>query len=303
MTTDKNNDFRCGYVGIIGRPNVGKSTLLNYILGQKLCITSRKPQTTRHQILGIKTSENAQAIYVDTPGVHKDSSRAMNRYMNRAASSIIDDVNVVIFLVEAGVWSEKDEWVFSKIKTTTKPVILVINKVDQLKDKNELLPFMQKLSLMHPYKAIVPVSALKGKYIEDLEKEVESLLDISDPIYPEDQFTDRSMKFFAAEIIREKLMRQLGQELPYDLTVMIEKFEDVDGQLNINAVILVERKNQKLIIIGNKGDRLKKVGSQARVDMETMFESKVFLEIWVKVKEGWADDEQMLKSLGYTDEL
>ena len=303
MTTDKNNDFRCGYVGIIGRPNVGKSTLLNYILGQKLCITSRKPQTTRHQILGIKTSENAQAIYVDTPGVHKDSSRAMNRYMNRAASSIIEDVNVVIFLVEAGVWSEKDEWVFSKIKTTTKPVILVVNKVDQLKDKNELLPFMQKLSLMHSYKAIVPVSALKGKYIEDLEKEVELLLDISDPIYPEDQFTDRSMKFFAAEIIREKLMRQLGQELPYDLTVMIEKFEDVDGQLNINAVILVERKNQKLIIIGNKGDRLKKVGSQARVDMERMFESKVFLEIWVKVKEGWADDEQMLKSLGYTDEL
>jgi len=303
MTADKNNDFRCGYVGIIGRPNVGKSTLLNYILGQKLCITSRKPQTTRHQILGIKTSEKSQAIYVDTPGVHKDSSRAMNRYMNRAASSIIDDVNVVLFLVEAGVWSEKDEWVFNKIKTTTKPVILVVNKVDQLKDKNELLPFMQKLSLMHSYKAIVPVSALKGKYIEDLEKEVESLLDISDPIYPEDQFTDRSMKFFAAEIIREKLMRQLGQELPYDLTVMIEKFEDVDGQLNINAVILVERKNQKLIIIGNKGDRLKKVGSQARVDMETMFESKVFLEIWVKVKEGWADDEQMLKSLGYTDEL
>jgi len=303
MTTDKENQFRCGYVGIIGRPNVGKSTLLNYILGQKLCITSRKPQTTRHQILGIKTSENAQAIYVDTPGVHKDSSRAMNRYMNRAASSIIDDVNVVLFLVEAGVWSEKDEWVFNKIKTTTKPVILVVNKVDQLKDKNELLPFMQKLSLMHSYKAIVPVSALKGKYIEDLEKEVESLLDISEPIYPEDQFTDRSMKFFAAEIIREKLMRQLGQELPYDLTVMIEKFEDVDGQLNINAVILVERKNQKLIIIGNKGDRLKKVGSQARVDMEKMFESKVFLEIWVKVKEGWADDEQMLKSLGYTDEL
>ena len=303
MTTDKDNQFRCGYVGIIGRPNVGKSTLLNYILGQKLCITSRKPQTTRHQILGIKTSENAQAIYVDTPGVHKDSSRAMNRYMNRAANSIIEDVDVVLFLVEAGVWSEKDEWVFNKIKATTKPVILVINKVDQLKDKNELLPFMQKLSLMHPYKSIVPVSALKGKYIEDLEKEVESLLDISDPIYPEDQFTDRSMKFFAAEIIREKLMRQLGQELPYDLTVMIEKFEDVDGQLNINAVILVERKNQKLIIIGNKGDRLKKVGSQARVDMETMFESKVFLEIWVKVKEGWADDEQMLKSLGYTDEL
>lgn len=303
MTANKNSDFRCGYVGIIGRPNVGKSTLLNYILGQKLCITSRKPQTTRHQILGIKTTENAQAIYVDTPGVHKDSPRAMNRYMNRAAHSIIEDVNVVLFLVEAGVWTEKDEWVFNKLKTTKNPVILVVNKVDQLKDKNKLLPFMQKLSLIHPFKAIVPVSALKGKYISDLEKEVESLLDVSEAIYPEDQFTDRSMKFFAAEIIREKLVRQLGQELPYDLTVMIEQFEDDGEKLNINAVILVERKNQKQIIIGHSGERLKKVGTQARIDMEKMFDEKVFLEIWVKVKEGWSDDELILKSLGYTDEL
>jgi len=300
--TKKNNDFRCGYIAIIGRPNVGKSTLLNYILGQKLCITSRKPQTTRHQILGIKTSEIAQAIYVDTPGVHKDSPRAMNRYMNRAAHSIIDDVSVILFIVEAGVWSDKDEWVLEKIKTTTNPVILVINKVDRLDDKAKLLPYMQKLSLLHNFKSIVPVSALKGKYIEDLEKEVESLLNISEPFFPEDQFTDRSMKFLAAEIIREKLMRQLGQELPYELTVTIEKFEEVDGKINIHAVILVERKNQKLIIIGNKGDRLKKVGTQARIDMETMFDSKVFVEIWVKVKSGWADDEQMLKSLGYTDD-
>jgi len=296
------NDFRCGYVAIIGRPNVGKSTLLNHILGQKLCITSRKPQTTRHQILGIKTTENAQAIYVDTPGVHKDSTRAMNRYMNRAAHSIIDDVNVVLFLVEAGVWTEKDEWVFEKIKNTTNPVILVINKVDQLENKDSLLPFMQKLSKLFAFKTIVPISALKGKYVQDLEKEVESLLDVSEPFYPEDQFTDRSMKFLAAEIIREKLTRQLGQELPYDLTVMIEKFEEADDRININAVILVERKNQKPIIIGKSGQRLKKVGTQARIDMERMFGCKVFVEIWVKVKEGWADDEQMLKSLGYTDE-
>ncbi len=300
--TSNDNDFRCGYVAIIGRPNVGKSTLLNYILGQKLCITSRKPQTTRHQILGIKTTPAAQAIYVDTPGVHKDSPRAMNRYMNRTAHSIIDDVNVVLFVVEAGVWSDKDEWVLEKIKSTKKPVILVINKVDQLDDKAKLLPFMQKLSQLHAFKSIIPVSALKGKYIGDLETEVESLLDISDPIFPEDQFTDRSMKFFAAEIIREKLMRQLGQELPYDLTVMIEKFEEVDDKISINAVILVERKNQKLIIIGNQGQRLKKVGTQARIDMEKMFGCKVFVEIWVKVKSGWADDELMLKSLGYTDE-
>ncbi len=300
--TSNDNDFRCGYVAIIGRPNVGKSTLLNYILGQKLCITSRKPQTTRHQILGIKTTAIAQAIYVDTPGVHKDSSRAMNRYMNRAAHSIIDDVNVVLFVVEAGVWSDKDEWVLEKIKSTNNPIILVINKVDQLDDKAKLLPFMQKLSQLHAFKSIIPVSALKGKYIEDLETEIEPLLDISEPIFPEDQFTDRSMKFFAAEIIREKLMRQLGQELPYDLTVMIEKFEEVDDKININAVILVERKNQKLIIIGNQGQRLKKVGTQARIDMEKMFDCKVFVEIWVKVKSGWADDELMLKSLGYTDE-
>jgi len=296
------SDFRCGYVAIIGRPNVGKSTLLNYILGQKLCITSRKPQTTRHQILGIKTTPTAQAIYVDTPGVHKDSPRAMNRYMNRTAHSIIDDVSVVLFIVEAGVWSDKDEWVLEKVKTTKNPVILVINKVDQLDDKAKLLPFMQKLSQLHTFKSIIPVSALKGKYIEDLETEVESLLDVSEPIFPEDQFTDRSMKFFAAEIIREKLMRQLGQELPYDLTVIIEKFKEVDDKININAVILVERKNQKLIIIGNQGQRLKKVGTQARIDMEKMFDCKVFIEIWVKVKSGWADDELMLKSLGYTDE-
>ncbi len=300
MTAKAN--FRCGYVAIIGRPNVGKSTLLNHILGQKLCITSRKPQTTRHQILGIKTTEHAQAIYVDTPGVHKDSPRAMNRYMNRAAHSIIEDVNVVLFVVEAGVWTDKDEWVFEKIKDTTNPVILVINKVDQLEDKNTLLPYMQKLSEKFSFKAIFPVSALKGKYIPELEKEVESLLDISEPIYPEDQFTDRSMKFLAAEIIREKLTRQLGQELPYDLTVMIEKFEEINNRININAVILVERKNQKPIIIGKSGQRLKKVGTQARIDMEEMFGCKVFIEIWVKVKEGWADDEQMLKSLGYTDE-
>ncbi len=300
--TENKNTFRCGYVAIIGRPNVGKSTLLNYILGQKLCITSRKPQTTRHQILGIKTTSAAQAIYVDTPGVHKDSPRAMNRYMNRAAHSIIDDVSVVLFVVEAGVWSDKDEWVLEKIKTTNNPIILVINKVDQLADKAKLLPFMQKLSQLHAFKSIIPVSALKGKYIQDLETEVESLLDISEPFFPEDQFTDRSMKFFAAEIIREKLMRQLGQELPYDLTVMIEKFEELDDKININAVILVERKNQKLIIIGNQGQRLKKVGTQARLDMEKMFDCKVFIEIWVKVKSGWADDEQMLKSLGYTDE-
>ena len=301
MTNNKTN-FRCGYVGIIGRPNVGKSTLLNHILGQKLCITSRKPQTTRHQILGIKTTPTAQAIYVDTPGVHKDSSRAMNRYMNRAAHSIIDDVNVILFLVEAGVWSDKDEWVLEKIKSTSRPIILVINKVDQLQDKAELLPFMQKLSQKYAFKSIIPISALKGKYIPDLEKEVEQLLDISEPFFPEDQFTDRSMKFLAAEIIREKLTRQLGQELPYDLTVMIEKFEEQGNKININAVILVERKNQKPIIIGKSGQRLKKVGTQARIDMEQMFDCKVFLEIWVKVKEGWADDEQMLKSLGYTDE-
>ncbi len=281
---------------------MGKSTLLNYILGQKLCITSRKPQTTRHQILGIKTTPAAQAIYVDTPGVHKDSPRAMNRYMNRTAHSIIDDVNVILFVVEAGVWSDKDEWVLEKIKSTKNPVILVINKVDQLDDKAKLLPFMQKLSQLHSFKSIIPVSALKGKYIEDLEKEVEALLDISEPVFPEDQFTDRSMKFFAAEIIREKLMRQLGQELPYDLTVMIEKFEETDDKINISAAILVERKNQKLIIIGNQGKRLKKVGTQARIDMEKMFDCKVFIELWVKVKSGWADDELMLKSLGYTDE-
>jgi len=294
--------FRCGYVALVGRPNVGKSTLMNHLLGQKLSITSRKPQTTRHRILGIKTTEHAQIIYVDTPGMHQHGKRAMNRYMNRTASSVIEDVHVVIFLVEALKWTDEDEMVLDALKAASVPVILAVNKVDRIKQKDELLPFLQQMNQKMDFIEVVPVSALGGTNLTQLEDAIIKHLDISAPYYPEDQITDRSSRFMAAEIIREKLMRSLGQELPYATTVEIEKFEEQGNLYRINALIWVERENQKAIVIGNKGERLKKIGQQARLDMQKLFDQKVHLELWVKVKEGWSDDERALSSLGYRDE-
>lgn len=294
--------FRCGYVALVGRPNVGKSTLMNHLLGQKLSITSRKPQTTRHRILGIKTTEHAQIIYVDTPGMHQHGKRAMNRYMNRTASSVIEDVHVVIFLVEALKWTDEDDMVLDALKAASVPVILAVNKVDRIKQKDELLPFLQQMNQKMDFIEVVPVSALGGTNLTQLEDAIIKHLDISAPYYPEDQITDRSSRFMAAEIIREKLMRSLGQELPYATTVEIEKFEEQGNLYRINALIWVERENQKAIVIGNKGERLKKIGQQARLDMQKLFDQKVHLELWVKVKEGWSDDERALSSLGYRDE-
>jgi GTP-binding protein Era len=294
--------FRCGYVALVGRPNVGKSTLMNHLLGQKLSITSRKPQTTRHRLLGIKTTEHAQIIYVDTPGIHQHGKRAMNRYMNRTASSVIEDVHVVVFLVEALKWTEEDEMVLNVLKAASVPVILAVNKVDRIKQKEELLPFLQQLNQKMDFIEVVPISALGGSNLTQLEEAIVKHLDISAPYYPEDQLTDRSSRFMAAEIIREKLMRSLGQELPYATTVEIEKFEEQGNLYRINALIWVERENQKAIVIGNKGERLKKIGQQARLDMQKLFDHKVHLELWVKVKEGWSDDERALSSLGYRDE-
>ncbi len=298
----KNEVFRCGYVALIGRPNVGKSTLMNHLVGQKLSITSRKPQTTRHRILGIKTTEHAQIIYVDTPGIHQHARRAVNRYMNRTASSVIADVHVVVFLVEALKWTDEDEIVLSVLKKVPVPVILAVNKVDRIKRKDELLPYLQEMSRKMNFAAILPVSALAGTNLKQLEEVIVRHLDISGPYYPEDQLTDRSSRFLAAEIIREKLMRSLGQELPYALTVEIEKFEEQANLYRINALIWVERDNQKAIVIGEKGQRLKKIGKQARLDMQKLFDRKIYLELWVKVKEGWSDDERALSSLGYRDE-
>ncbi|THK43099.1 GTPase Era [Methylophaga sp. SB9B] len=295
--------FRSGYVAIIGRPNVGKSTLINRVLGQKLCITSRRPQTTRHRILGIKTTEQSQFIYVDTPGIHSDGKRAMNRYMNRAAAASVEDVDVVVFVVEGMKWTEEDERVLQKLKETTKPVILVMNKIDKLEDKATLFPQVEKLAALFKFTDIVPLSARKGINLESLEESIYKLMPEGEMIFDEDQLTDRSSRFLAAEMVREKLFRHLGQELPYSLTVDIEQFEDDNGMYRISAVIYVERSGQKSIVIGKKGELLKQVGKDAREDMEKLFGCKVFLQLWVKVREGWSDNERMLRSLGYNDDL
>lgn len=295
--------FRSGYVAIIGRPNVGKSTLINRVLGQKLCITSRRPQTTRHRILGIKTTEQSQFIYVDTPGIHSDGKRAMNRYMNRAAAASVEDVDVVVFVVEGMKWTDEDERVLQKLKETTKPVILVMNKIDKLDDKATLFPQVEKLAALFKFTDIVPLSARKGINLESLEESIYKLMPEGEMIFDEDQLTDRSSRFLAAEMVREKLFRHLGQELPYSLTVDIEQFEDDNGMFRISAVIYVERSGQKSIVIGKKGELLKQVGQDAREDMEKLFGCKVFLQLWVKVREGWSDNERMLRNLGYNDDL
>lgn len=296
--------FRSGYVAIIGRPNVGKSTLINRVLGQKLCITSRRPQTTRHRILGIKTTEQGQFIYVDTPGLHSDNKKAMNRYMNRAAASSIEDVDVVLFVVEGLKWTDEDEKVLKRLQKDAKaPVILVLNKADKLADKAALLPQIETLSQQFNFAAVVPISARKGMNTDLLEQEIAKLMPEGELIYDEDQLTDRSSRFLAAEIVREKLFRFLGQELPYSLTVEVELFEEEDGMYRIGAVVYVERSGQKSIVIGKKGEQLKLIGKEARLEMEQLFGCKVFLQIWVKVREGWSDNERMLKNLGYQDDL
>jgi len=292
---------RCGYVAIVGRPNVGKSTLLNHILGQKLAITSRKPQTTRHNMLGIKTEGEIQAVYVDTPGLHKHNDKALNRYMNRSATTALKDVDVVVFVVDRMRWTDEDQLVLEKVHHVKCPILLAVNKSDRLEDKSELLPHLNWLAEQLPQAEIVPISALQGQNLDTLEKLVGERLPESEHFYPEDQITDRSSRFLAAELIREKIMRQLGAELPYQITVEIEEFKQEGRILHIHGLILVERDGQKKIIIGDKGERIKRIGQEARKDMETMFDSKVMLNLWVKVKGGWSDDERALRSLGYLD--
>lgn len=292
-----------GLIAIVGRPNVGKSTLLNALLGQKISITSRKPQTTRHRILGILTQENKQAILVDTPGLHSDEKRAINRLMNRAAASSIAEVALVVFVVEGTLWTEDDDLVLNKIKKSGSPCILVVNKIDNITDKDALLPHLQTLGEKYSFSDIVPISASKGNGVDTISKLCLSSLPESDFWFPEDHITDRSSRFMASEIIREKLIRFTGDELPYSTTVEIEQFKmDDKGIIHINALILVERDSQKRMVIGNKGERLKTIGQESRRDMENLFDSKVFLETWVKVKSGWADDERALRSLGYGDD-
>ncbi|MFZ5562160.1 MAG: GTPase Era [Pseudomonadota bacterium] len=300
-SADSPADFRCGYVAIVGRPNVGKSTLLNHILGQKLSITSRKPQTTRHRILGIVTQDNTQTVYVDTPGIHGEERKAINRYMNRTATAALRDVDLVLFVVDGLKWMADDELVMQKIKAAGLPAMLVINKVDTVEDKEALLPRIEELIQLHGFVEVVPVSALKGHNVPRLQELVAARLPLSPPFFPEDQITDRSPRFLAAEIVREKIMRQLGDEVPYELTVEIEEFKEEGRLRRISALILVERDGQKAIVIGEGGQRLKRIGMEARQDMERLFDSKVMLSLWVKVKGGWSDDERALKSLGYDD--
>jgi len=296
-------EHRCGYVAFIGRPNVGKSTLLNRLVGQKLCITSRKPQTTRHRVLGIKTTEDTQFIFVDTPGMHIDDKHAMNRYMNQAAKTAVHDVDIVVFVIDGTGWTEGDDLVVERLQHTEAKIVVAVNKIDKLDKKEELLPLLQKLSELENVSEIIPLSATKGQHIDTLESTLRSMLPVADFFFDEEQVTDRSMRFIAAELIREKLIRRLGKELPYALTVEIEEYADRDGILQIGAVIWVERAGQKAIVIGKNGSMLKEIGRQSRLELEKMLETKVFVRLWVKVREGWSDDARALRSLGYTDDF
>jgi len=291
----------CGYCAIVGRPNVGKSTLLNRLIGQKLAITSSKPQTTRHSILGVKNRTDGQIVYVDTPGIHQRGNQPMNRYLNRTAKSALQDIDLALFVVEALKWTPEDEAVLSSLVEREATVVLVINKVDRVKDKQRILPYLSELSARYSFLEVFPVSAQKGDNIERLENGVISLLPEGDNFFPEDQLTDRSERFFAAELIREQLTRRYAKEIPYALTVEIERFEEEGNLYRIGAVIWVERKGQKNIIIGSKGEALKEVATQARLEMERFYGRKVFLNVWIKIKKSWSSDESALSKLGYSD--
>nr|WP_321381006.1 GTPase Era [uncultured Vibrio sp.] len=303
--TSSPENQHCGFIAIVGRPNVGKSTLLNKILGQKISITSRKPQTTRHRIMGVDTDGDYQAIYVDTPGLHIEEKRAINRLMNRAANSSLSDVNLVFFLVDGTHWTKDDEMVLTKLQKSNFPVVLCVNKVDNVQDRTEVMQHMADMSQKMDFVDVVPISAKQGKNIDVLRKHVRDHLPVATHHFPEEYVTDRSQRFMASEIVREKLMRFTGEELPYSVTVEIERFDynpETDG-FHINALILVERNGQKKMVIGKGGEKIKTIGREARLDMEELFGRKVYLETWVKVKSGWADDERALRSLGYIDDL
>ena len=288
---------RCGHVAIIGRPNVGKSTLLNHLVRQKISITSRKPQTTRNRILGISTSEAAQCLYVDTPGLDRRHGKAINRVMNETVMSVVGEVDVIVLVTERLLWRDEDETVLDALRHARVPVLLAINKVDQVEDKTRLLPHIERLSALYDFAEIIPVSALGGHNLEMLERTVCELLPESPFLFPADQVTDASSRFLAAELIREKITRQLGDELPYEVTVEIEKYSAEGGVIRILALITVDKKGQKRILIGDGGKRLKQIGSAARKDMESAFDSKVMLELWVKVRGGHMNEARVLKSL------
>lgn len=289
----------CGYIALVGRPNVGKSTLLNRLLGQKLSITSRKPQTTRHSILGVQTEGEYQLVYVDTPGIHQGSKKAMNRLMNKTATHVLHDVDIIVFVVDGTHWTDEDEYVLSLIQKTSIPCILVCNKVDKIRDKDLLLPWLDAMRQRHTFNSIIPLSAKTGAQIEALQTQLKSLLPEGHHFFPEDQFTDRSTKFLCAELLREKIFRQCGQELPYATSVDIESYVDEGDLVRIHALIWVDKESHKRMVIGEKGAKLKAMASDARLDMEHLLGKKVFLKCWCKVKSGWSDDVRVLKQMGY----
>ncbi|MBA3582314.1 MAG: GTPase Era [Gammaproteobacteria bacterium] len=295
------DNFRSGLVTLIGRPNTGKSTLLNVIIGQPISIASPKPQTTRHRLLGIHTTEHAQLVFVDTPGFHIGEKKAINHYMNKAALSSLHDVDAVVWLIQAGRWTEEEDALLTHIKAINCPVIAAVNKIDLLNDKLELLPFIEKLNAFYSFVAIVPLSAKKGDGVEQLVAAITQQLAIGELLYDADQITDKSMRFLAAERVREQIFHRMQEELPYSIAVEIEQFVEDGALYRIAAVIWVEKDSHKGMVIGKQGQQLKDIGRAARLAMEKLFERKVFLELWVRVKEGWSDDVRALRSLGYDD--
>ena len=298
MTDQKNDHFRCGYIAIVGRPNVGKSTLMNELIGAKVSITSRKAQTTRHRIMGIQTDDDTQFVYIDTPGFQTRYNNALNKNLNRTVRDTLSAADVIVFVVDAGVFGQADEQVLALLPENV-PVILTINKTDKIREKAELIPFAQKIAGLREFAAIVPVSARQRFQLNELEEEIRKLLPENPPFFSPDDVTDRSERFMAAEIIREKIFRYTGDELPYTSTVVIEQFERKEKICRVFAAVLVDRDAHKAMIIGHKGDKLKEISTEARRDMEKMFGVPVYLEIWVKVKSGWADNEAGLRAYGY----
>ncbi len=289
----------CGYIALVGRPNVGKSTLLNRLIGQKLSITSKKPQTTRHRILGVQTDADYQFVYVDTPGIHQGNKKAMNQMMNKTAMNVLHDVDVIVFVTDGTHWTDEDEYVLSLIQQTEIPCVLVCNKVDKIRDKAPLLPWLDDMQKRHTFIQMIPLSAKTGLQVDTLENCLKTLLPESPFFFPEDQLTDRSNRFLCAELLREKIFRQCGQELPYATSVEIESYADEENLIRIHALIWVDKDSHKRMVIGEKGAKLKTMASEARLDMERLLGKKVFLKCWCKVKTGWSDDVRILRQMGY----
>ena len=290
---------KCGTIAIAGKPNVGKSTLLNKLIGQKLSITAHKPQTTRHALLGVNTTATSQFIYIDTPGIHRDGKRTLNRVLNKTASSAATGADVLMLVVQALVFDDDDQMALETVRRQKLPWVVVINKIDRVKQKERLLPLLSELPAAKLADAVVPVSATSGVNIEVLQAELEARLPVAEFQFEESEFTDRSSRFLASELVREQLTRFLSQELPYSVSVEVEKFEQTSSVINVSSVIWVEKASQKSIVIGKGGINLKEIGKRARIEMEKLFDCKVHLQLWVKVKEAWSDDAAMIRSLGY----